>query len=57
MNAPKLAGVPMVSASVAGTVPPTLPSASVQTADAVLVGSDSETALSVTVPEPVPFSM
>ena len=47
----------MVRASVAGTVPPTVESDSVQTADAVLVGSDSETAFSVTVPAPVPFSM
>ena len=57
MNAPNEAGAPIVSASVAGTEPPTEASASVQTALAVLVGSLSETALSVTVPAPVPFSM
>ena len=48
VNAPKLAGVPSVSASVAGTVPPTSPSADAQIAVASCVGSLSDVAVSVT---------
>ncbi len=50
VNAPNVAGVPSVSASVAGTVPPTVPSspAVAQDAVAVLDGSLSDVAVSVT---------
>ena len=52
VNAPNDAGVPSVSASVAGTVPPTVPSwpAVEQVAIAVFDGSLSEVAVSVTEP-------
>src|SRR4051812_29778750 len=51
-NALKLAGGPtMASASVAGTVPPALPSARPHTAVAVCAGSLTDVAVSVTVPE------
>jgi hypothetical protein len=50
VNAPKLAGTPSDSASVAGTEPPT--DASVpQVMDIVFVGSLSDVAVSVTEPE------
>ena len=41
----------------AGTEPPTVESPNVQICVAVLLGSLSETALSVIEPAPVPFSM
>ena len=50
VNGPKLAGAPSVSDSVAGTVPPTLPSVP-HVADIVLVGSLSDVAVSVTEPD------
>ena len=51
MNGANCAGLPMVSDSVAGTLPPTLPSVVVQVADAVLLGSLSDVAVSVTAPD------
>ena len=42
MNAPNVAGAPSVSASVAGTEPPTAPSTSVLTTTVTACAADSE---------------
>ena len=58
MNAPNEAGVPSVSESVAGTLPPTSPEARPQVAVWVTDGSLSEVAVSDTLPDaeaPVAF--
>src|SRR3954452_21606742 len=49
VNAPNEAAGPSVSDSVAGTLPPTVPDATVHVAVAVLVASETEVAVSVTV--------
>ena len=51
MNAPNEAGVPIVSASVAGTLPPTCRPCRAQLTDMVFDGSLSDVALSVTEPD------